>query len=38
MFKSRIIAVIVLLLLSFVYAEGAEQSVVMDIEGMTCPL
>jgi hypothetical protein len=38
MLKSRIVAVIVLLLLSVVYAEGAEQSVVMEIKGMTCSL
>jgi hypothetical protein len=38
MFKSRIIAVIVLLLLTIVYAEGIEQSVVMEIKGMTCSL
>lgn len=38
MLKSKIVAVIVLLLLTVVYVEGAEQNVVMDIEGMTCPL
>ncbi len=38
MLKRKIVAVIVLLLLTVVYVEGAEQNVVMNIEGMTCPL
>jgi hypothetical protein len=38
MLKSRVVAVIVLLLMTFVYAEGTEQSVVMDIKGMACSL
>jgi hypothetical protein len=38
MLKSRIVVVILLLLMTFVYAEGTEQSVVMDIKGMTCSL
>jgi mercuric ion binding protein len=38
MLKSKIVVVLVLLLLTVVYVEGAEQNVVMDIEGMTCKL
>jgi mercuric ion binding protein len=38
MIKKWLVIIMALLMVTVVYVEAAEQSVVMDIEGMTCPL